>query len=219
MPVRVFVASRAAPRSEVRAKLFPLEGKEDPDFTKKPDLALALIDRCLARGLQPGSVLLDAGYGNNGPLLVEIEKRDLVYVAAISKSRRLHYKMPGDKERTKHWLDDVAKTLAPDSFQPISLPLEKPRTVWVATLSVYLPKMSGKKIIAIQLNVPTFEEADEISLSDSSRMLIGSMDRTARRGFCSSQIQPWPHLSIGTPKVPLVPIAYRSFCSTYQTVL
>ncbi len=138
------------------------EGKEDPDFTKKPDLALALIDRCLARGLQPGSVLLDAGYGNNGPLLVEIEKRDLVYVAAISKSRRVHYKMPGDKERTKHRLDDVAKTLAPDSFQPITLPLEKPRTVWVATLSVYLPKMSGKKIIAIQLNAPTIEEADEI---------------------------------------------------------
>jgi len=40
-------------------------GKPDPEFVKKPDIALKLIDKCLSRGEKPGVVLVDAGYGNN----------------------------------------------------------------------------------------------------------------------------------------------------------
>ncbi len=37
------------------------QGKQAPEFIKKPDIALKLIDKCLERGEQPGVVLNDAG--------------------------------------------------------------------------------------------------------------------------------------------------------------
>src|SRR5277367_1153548 len=75
------------------------KGKEDPEFQKKPNIALALVERCLKRGLTPGLILLDAGYGNNAPLLKELESRGLKYVAAINKTRNVYYQLPGDKRR------------------------------------------------------------------------------------------------------------------------
>jgi hypothetical protein len=48
------------------------QGKKDIEFKKKPDLALALIDRSLERGYRPGIVLIDAGYGNNTTFLLEV---------------------------------------------------------------------------------------------------------------------------------------------------
>lgn len=137
-------------------------GKEDPEFQKKPDIALALVDRCLERGLTPGLILLDAGYGNNAPLLKELESRGLKYVAAISKARNVYYEMPGDKRREKHRIEEIAKSLAPENFQRIKLPLEEPRTVWVAAIEVYMPQMSGKRTVAIQINAATFVEASEV---------------------------------------------------------
>ncbi len=41
------------------------QGPHDPEFVKKPDLALNLIERCLQRGYRPGIVLIDSSYGNN----------------------------------------------------------------------------------------------------------------------------------------------------------
>jgi SRSO17 transposase len=138
------------------------QGKEDPEFQKKPDIALSLIDRCLARGLSPGLIVLDAGYGNNAPLLKEVENKGLKYVASIVKTRKVYYKMPGDTRREKHRIEDIAKSLAPENFIPVELKLEKPRMVWVATIEIYMPQMSGKRIIAVQLNAPVFAEASEV---------------------------------------------------------
>jgi SRSO17 transposase len=36
-------------------------GKQAPEFIKKPDIALKLVDKCLSRGEKPGIVLVDAG--------------------------------------------------------------------------------------------------------------------------------------------------------------
>jgi SRSO17 transposase len=138
------------------------QGKEDPEFQKKPDIALSLIDRCLARGLSPGLIVLDAGYGNNAPLLKEVENKGLKYVAAIIKTRKVYYQMPGDTRREKHRIEDIAKSLAPENFVPVELKLEKPRMVWVATIEIYMPQMSGKRIVAVQLNAPEFAEASEV---------------------------------------------------------
>lgn len=63
------------------------KGKEDPEFRKKPELALELIDKCLNRGIMPSLRLFDAGYGNNGPFLEELEKRGLKYIAVLPKNR------------------------------------------------------------------------------------------------------------------------------------
>lgn len=48
-----------------------VEGKQDPEFEKKPDLAIKLIDLTLSRGYQPGIVIIDAGYGNNTSFLLK----------------------------------------------------------------------------------------------------------------------------------------------------
>jgi len=137
-------------------------GKEDPEFEKKPNIALALVDRCLGRELRPGLIVLDAGYGNNAPLLKELEGRGLRYVAAINKARNVYYQMAGDTRREKHRIEDIVKSLAPEKFQRIELPLEEPREVWVTTVEIYMPQMSGKRIIAVQINAPTLDEATEI---------------------------------------------------------
>lgn len=136
-------------------------GKEDPEFQKKPEIALELVQNCLDRGLTPGIVLLDAGYGNNAPFLKELESKGLKYVAAINKSRNVYYQMAGDSRREKHRIEDVAKALAPENFKPIELVLEKPRTVWVTAVEIYMPKMSGKRIVAIQMNAAVFSDATE----------------------------------------------------------
>lgn len=55
------------------------QGKADPNFKKKPDLALELIEQCLKRGYRPGVTVIDALYGNNTPNLcaVGVEEIDL----------------------------------------------------------------------------------------------------------------------------------------------
>ena len=51
------------------------EGKQDPEFEKKTELAIKLIDKTIERKYQPGIVLIDAGYGNNTSFLLALEKR------------------------------------------------------------------------------------------------------------------------------------------------
>ena len=41
-----------------KADSFP-KGKKDPEFVKKPDLAMSLVDQCLSRGHQPEIVLIE----------------------------------------------------------------------------------------------------------------------------------------------------------------
>jgi SRSO17 transposase len=138
------------------------QGKEDPEFSKKPNLALKLVDGCLGRALTPGLILLDAGYGNNGPLLQSLEERKLTYIAAISSSRVVWIEQEGDSRAEKHRLEDVAKALKEDAFVPVVLPLEKPRTVWVAVFRAGMPKFNGRRVFAVQLNAPSISEATEI---------------------------------------------------------
>jgi len=138
------------------------EGKADPNFVKKPELALRLIDRCLERGHTPGLSLVDSGYGNNGPFLLELENRELKYIAALIKTRIVYAQLPGEPSRNKHRLEDVARALAPESFTKVTLKLDKPRDVWVAVVPIHFPKLEGTRHVAIQLDAPTFEEAKEV---------------------------------------------------------
>jgi len=138
------------------------KGKDDPDFSKKPEIAMELVDKCINRGLKPGLVLLDAGYGNNGPFLLELENRSLTYIAALSKNRIVYARLPGEPARNKHKLEDVAKTLTPDQFKKVTLKLDDPRDVWVAVLPVHFPKLTGTRHLAIQLNAPALDAATEV---------------------------------------------------------
>jgi len=138
------------------------QGKADPNFKKKPDLALDLVDQCLKRGYRPGVTVVDAGYGNNTPFLKQLESRNLTYVAAIAKNRQVSVQTSGDESAHKQGLEAVAQTLAAEQFTAVQLNLEQPRTVWVAVLPVHMPKLEGTRWVAIQLNASSFEQATEV---------------------------------------------------------
>lgn len=141
------------------------EGKKDPEFVKKPEIALALIDRSLERGYRPGIVLIDAGYGNNTSFLSELEKRKLNYLGGLAKNRKVKVIKESERgeeigEETR--LDELAKSLSSEEFSAIEMNLDKPKTVWVAIRKVQISRLEGSRMIAIVMNAPTFLEATDI---------------------------------------------------------
>jgi SRSO17 transposase len=137
------------------------QGKKDLEFKKKPELALALVDRSLERGYRPSIVLIDAGYGNNKPFLQELEKRQLKYLGGLAKNRKVIIEMSANK-REEIRLDKLAQLLPVEAFTPVQLNLDKPKTVWVATVEVELDKLEGTRTIAIVMNASTFDKASDI---------------------------------------------------------
>jgi hypothetical protein len=137
------------------------QGKKDIEFKKKPELARELIDRSLSRGYRPGIVLIDAGYGNNTPFLLELEKRKLKYLGGFAKNRKVITETLANK-REEIRLDKLAESLPVEYFTHIKLNLDKPKTVWVATVEVELSQLEGTRTIAIVMNASTFNQASEI---------------------------------------------------------
>ena len=137
------------------------EGKESLWFKKKPDLALALIDRSLKKGYQPGIVIMDAGYGNNTNFLIELEKRELKYLGGLAKNRKV--KVVKESEISEEIrLDVLAESLPSENYREITINLETPKKVWVTTLEIEISRLEGIRTVAIVMNAPTFEEADDI---------------------------------------------------------
>jgi SRSO17 transposase len=75
------------------------QGKADPKFVKKPDLALQLIGKCLKRGYPRRVTVIDAGYGNNTPFVKHLESRNLIYKSSI-ELRAAAYCLGGAEEST-----------------------------------------------------------------------------------------------------------------------
>ncbi|MEM9276813.1 MAG: IS701 family transposase [Cyanobacteria bacterium P01_F01_bin.143] len=137
------------------------EGKKDPLFKKKPELALELIKRSLNRGYRPGIVLIDSGYGNNTKFLKELENKNLNYLGGLAKNRKV--KVVDSEELTKEIrLDALAESLPNSAYTQISINLEQARTVWVAVIEVEISRLKGTRKIAIVMNAATFKDADDI---------------------------------------------------------
>ena len=137
------------------------EGKKDPLFKKKPELALELIDKSLERGSRPGIVLIDSGYGNNTKFLKELEKKNLNYLGGLAKNRKV--KVVDSEELTEEIrLDALTESLPKEAYTQILINLEKARTVWVTTIEVEISRLKGKRKIAIVMNAATFKDADDI---------------------------------------------------------
>ena len=137
------------------------QGKKDIEFKKKPELALALIDRSLSRGYRPGIVLIDAGYGNNTTFLLELEKRKLKYLGGLAKNRKvITHRESNQGEEIR--LDKLAQSLPAKDFTLVQLNLDKPKNVWVATVEVELSQLEGTRTVAIVMNASTFEQASDI---------------------------------------------------------
>jgi SRSO17 transposase len=137
------------------------EGKKDPEFKKKPTLALELIARSLNRGYRPGIVLIDSAYGNNTSFLKELEKKELKYIGGIAKNRNILFKTPSGKSEPIR-IDEYAKWISEEEFKEIQIQGEKPRTVWVAIIEVEISKLIGQRKIAIVMSAPVFEDAEDI---------------------------------------------------------
>jgi SRSO17 transposase len=151
------------------------QGKKDVEFKKKPELALALIDRSLERGDRPGIVLVDAGYGNNTTFLLELEKRKLKYLGGLAKNRKVIIETAANKLQEIR-LDKLAQSLPVEEFTPVQLNVDKPKTVWVATIEVELSQLEGKRTIAIVMNASTFDQASDIDYFITN---VGSSTATA----------------------------------------
>jgi SRSO17 transposase len=137
------------------------QGKQDPEFKKKPTLALELIDKSLKRGYRPGVVLIDSSYGNNTSFLRDLEERRLTYLGGIAKNRNILIKDESGKSAAIR-IDEYAQWLSSSEFQEIQIPGEKPRTVWVAIVKAEISQLTGQRQIAIVMNAPVFEEAEDI---------------------------------------------------------
>jgi SRSO17 transposase len=137
------------------------EGKKDLEFKKKPELALALIDRSLKRGYRLGIVVIDAGYGNNTAFLLSQEKIKLKYLGGLAKNRKVITEIEANKPKEIR-LDKLAESLPVEAFTPIQLLLDKAKAVWVATVEVELSQMEGTRTIAIVMNASTFEQASDV---------------------------------------------------------
>ena len=137
------------------------EGKKDPKFQKKPELALKLIDKSIERGYRPGIVLIDSGYGNNTNFLKELEKRKLNYLGGLAKNRKV--KVIKSKELTEEIrLDKLAESLPGEAYSKTIINLEKSRSVWVTIIEVEISRLEGTRNIAIVMNAPQFKDADDI---------------------------------------------------------
>ena len=137
------------------------EGKLDPEFSKKPELALSLIDRSLRRGDKPGIVLIDSGYGNNTSFLIELETRNLNYLGGIAKNRKVTVD-PDNNNSEAIRVDELAQSLPSEAFTQVELNLDKPKIVWVTTIEIEISRLKGKRRLAIVMNAPTFNEATDI---------------------------------------------------------
>ncbi len=137
------------------------KGKEDQEFKKKPELALELIDKSLARGERPGIVLIDAGYGNNNNFLKELESKKLKYMGGVAKNRKVFRQEQFDVLAGKS-LEKIAQELPSEQFKAVRLTLSKPKTVWVAIFNASLKPQSESKTFAIVMNANCFENATEI---------------------------------------------------------
>ena len=106
-----------------KADNFP-QGKEDELFQKKPEIALALIEKCLNRNLIPEVVLIDASYGNNSSLLNKMEEKKLTYIGAIAKNRKVKLIKENKKLEEKR-IDEIAQDLNKDEYEIVELKEKK----------------------------------------------------------------------------------------------
>jgi SRSO17 transposase len=172
------------------------QGKKDIEFKKKPELALALIDRSLERGYRPGIVLIDAGYGNNTTFLLELEKRKLKYLGGLARNRKVISERKTNKLQEIR-LDKLAQSLSVEDFNPVHLNLEKPKTVWVATVEVELSQLEGTRTIAIVMNASTFDKASDIDYFITN---VDGSTVTAEWIVTTYAQRNWVEVFIGKPK-------------------
>jgi SRSO17 transposase len=136
------------------------QGKKDPEFKKKPTIAIELIERSGARGYRPSIVLMDGGYGNNSNLLKELEQKKLKYLGRVAKNRKVIIK--GGEGEVEVRLDEIAAALLVDDLDQIELKLSKKKRVWVKTFKARISSLEGERTFAIVMNASSLGTATDV---------------------------------------------------------
>ncbi len=93
----------------------------------------------------------------------ELEKLKLNYIGGLAKNRLVSIINPktGKKQSEKR-LDEIILSLPQEDFEAVTLELDKPKTVWVATIQAETNSLKGQRTIAIVMNASSPESATEI---------------------------------------------------------
>ncbi len=137
------------------------EGKDDPEFKKTPDMGIELIEKSIKRGYRPRVVLIDAGYGNNGNFIQNLEEKKLKYIGGIAKNRKVVIRNKSGEGREIR-LDELAKSVPAQRWRQIEVNLEKAKTVWVVTFKAEISQLEGERTFSIVMNASSVEEATDI---------------------------------------------------------
>jgi len=139
------------------------QGKEDPDFCTKIDLALDVVERAVALGIPFRAVVADSWFGRNMGFLKTLEARGRPYVVELQPSQRVFVRLAGDLGRNEHRLAEALSLLTPKDFRPVRLPMADgtEREVHVARLVLKIKRLSGKRRVVVVTTRPDDPQADE----------------------------------------------------------
>ncbi len=91
----------------------------------------------------------------------ELETKKSKYIGGIAKNRNILITSCSEKSQAIR-IDEYAQWLTNEKFKEIQIQSEKSRTVWVAIIEAKISKLEGSRKIAIVMNAPAFEDAEDI---------------------------------------------------------
>lgn len=111
------------------------EGKQDPAFRTKPQLAIDLIERARKAGIPFKAIVADSAYGDNRPFIRALNERHLPYVLAHSGKVGRGWAAPD----VAHSFEDAAHELPRHAWQRIMRRLRNGHTQrwWAAELTLF----------------------------------------------------------------------------------
>lgn len=123
-----------------------LEAKVPPEleFRTKPEIALDIIDRALSDGIPPAPVVMDSGYGDNGPFRATLDCMGMEYVAEIKAKTTVI--LGDDPKASSMSVRDLAASLPPSAFRRVNWRegTKGRMTARFATRRVLVPDDEGK---------------------------------------------------------------------------
>jgi SRSO17 transposase len=89
-------------------------------FKTKPQIALEQIRAALKAGVSPGTVLMDASYGNNSPMRQAITGLGLPYVAAIQTTTKVRPVRKDDPKPPRVSVEELALSLPKRAWRTVA---------------------------------------------------------------------------------------------------
>lgn len=125
-----------------------VNGKADPRFKSKLDLAKELIEDALDKMIEFKYLLLDAWYGNCSGLLEFIaEIKDLLFISELKDTRKVQFFNPLERKHSFIRVDELVKLIKriyPTKLKPLTIQdaQDNSHTVWTYSFKSKLNKCS-----------------------------------------------------------------------------